>query len=265
MTPVEVIDGWSPLVFGQPHVGTMIPPEVSVALNDLGRAVPDTDWWIDRLYAEIATRRRATIVRQSISRYVIDVNRDVNGASLYPGRATTELCPTTTFDGEPIYRPGQEPGIEEIGSRIESHYIPFHAALAAAIERARLTFGYAVLVDCHSIRSRVPRLFEGELPVFNLGTNSGASCDLAIRAAAAEAAKATGRSFVVDGRFKGGAITRRHGEPSRRVHAVQIELAQSAYMDEAPPWTWRPAEARRTATDLARIVDAIADAAGDLE
>ena len=265
MTCVEIVEGTSPLVLGQPHAGTMIPPEVSVALNDTGRAVPDTDWWIDRLYAAIAARHRATIVRQTLSRYVIDVNRDATGASLSPGQATPELCPTTTFDGEPIYRDGAAPDAAEIARRREAFYLPFHAAMAAALERARLRFGYAVLVDCHSIRSRVPRLFEGELPVFNLGTNSGAASAPAIRAAAAAAAKATGRSFVVDGRFKGGAITRRHGEPARHVHAVQIELAQSAYMDEAPPWTFRPERAGPTATDLGTIVDAIVAAARDLE
>jgi N-formylglutamate deformylase len=265
MTPVTVIHGTSPLVLGQPHVGTMIPPEVSVALNDLGRAVPDTDWWIDRLYADIAERYSATIVRQAVSRYVIDVNRDPGGVSLYPGQATTELCPTTNFDGEAIYRPGCAPDAAEIKRRREAFYLPFHCAMSAAIEAARLTHGYAVLIDCHSIRSHVPRLFDGVLPVFNLGTNSGTSCAPEIRAQADAAARATGRTSVLDGRFKGGAITRRFGEPARNVHAVQIELAQSAYMDEAPPWTYRPELAAETARDLDHIVSSILRAAADLE
>jgi N-formylglutamate deformylase len=264
-TTVTVIPGDGPLVLGMPHVGTMIPPEISVALNDLGRAVPDTDWWLDRLYAEIAARSGATIVRQELSRFVIDVNRDPSGASLYPGQATTELCPTTTFDGEPIYGDGAAPDAAQIARRKSRYFAPFHAAMAGAIETARIRHGYAVLYDCHSIRSVVPRLFEGTLPTLNIGTNGGASCAAAVREAAIAAARASGLSFVADGRFKGGWITRHYGDPSRKVHAVQMELAQIAYMDEAPPWRYRPERAGPTAAALAAVIDAILAAALSLE
>lgn len=261
MSPVTVIPGESPLVLGQPHIGTMIPPEVSVELNDLGRAVPDTDWWIDRLYDGIARRTGATVIRQNISRYVIDVNRDPSGMSLYPGQNTTALCPTATFDAEPIYREGREPDAAEIDRRRRHYFAPFHAAMAGAIEAARIRHGYCVLYDCHSIRSEVPNLFAGKLPVFNIGTNGGTSCAPAIREAAIREAAASGFSHVADGRFKGGWITRHYGAPERGVHAIQMELAQSAYMLEAPPWTWAEEAAAAAEAALANIVAAILDAA----
>lgn len=265
MIPVTVIPGDGPLVLGQPHVGTMIPPEVSVELNDLGRSVPDTDWWIDRLYEGIAARTGATVVRQNLSRFVIDVNRDPSGASLYPGQTTTTLCPTTTFDAEPIYREGREPDAAEIARRKALYFAPFHAAMAAAIETARIRHGYCVLYDCHSIRSVVPNLFAGKLPVFNIGTNGGASCAPAIRDAAIREAAASGMSFVADGRFRGGWITRHYGAPERGVHAIQMELAQSAYMLEAPPWTYDEAVAAKTGAVLERILSAILEAASQPE
>lgn len=264
MTPVTVIPGEGPLVLGQPHVGTMIPPEVSVELNDLGRSVPDTDWWIDRLYEGIARRTGATVIRQNLSRFVIDVNRDPSGASLYPGQNTTTLCPTTTFDAEPIYREGREPDAAEVARRRQLYFAPFHAAMAGAIEAARIRHGYCVLYDCHSIRSVVPHLFPGTLPVFNIGTNGGTSCAPAIRTAAVAAAQASGMSFVADGRFRGGWITRHYGAPERGVHAIQMELAQSAYMLEQPPWTFRENVASATQSALSGIVAAILDAAARL-
>jgi N-formylglutamate deformylase len=261
MSPVEIIPGDGPLIFGQPHGGTMLTPEVSADLNDVGRAVPDTDWWIDALYAPLAAKHRATIVRQHLSRYVIDVNRDPFGASLYPGQATTELCPTTTFDGEPIHRPGAEPDGVEIMRRRDAFFASFHAALAGAISAAVIRHGYCLLFDCHSIRSVVPRLFEGTLPTFNLGTNDGRSCHAGIRQAGIAALSACGETFVADGRFKGGWITRHHGQPARNVHAVQMEIAQIAYMDETPPWTFRPERAARTQAVLDAVITALLPAA----
>jgi len=261
MRLVEVIPGESPLVFSQPHVGTALPPEVTAALLDLGRSVPDTDWWIDRLYAPLAERFSATVVRQGWSRYVIDVNRDPSGASLYPGKATTGLVPTETFDGEPIWRPGAEPDPAEIARRRRHFFEPYHAALAGAIEAARIRHGFCLLWDCHSIRSRIPRLFEGRLPTFNLGTFDGRSCSPALRTAAERVLAASGAAFVVDGRFKGGWITRHYGRPAERIEALQMELAQTAYMDEAPPWTFREEKAREVRAVLANLIETLLEEA----
>lgn len=244
MIPVEITFRDGPLVLSMPHGGTGIPGEVAAGLNDLGREVSDTDWWIDRLY-DFAEDLDASVVRATLSRYVIDLNRDPSDQSLYPGQATTGLCPSETFDGVPIYRPGAEPDAAEIEARKAAYYAPYHEALQVALDRAKAAQGFALLYDCHSIRSLVPRLFEGELPVVNLGTNGGASCAPGMEAAvAAVCAAQSTYSHVTNGRFKGGWITRNYGRSAEGVHALQVELSQRAYMDEAPPWTFREDRAR---------------------
>ncbi len=259
--PVEIRWGSSPLVSSQPHGGTALAPEIAAALNETGRALADTDWWIDRLYAPLAERFAATVVSTPISRYAIDVNRDPSGVSLYPGQATTGLVPLETFDGAPIWRPGLEPDPAEIDRRRRLFFEPYHAALAAAISRTKLRHGFCLLWDCHSIRSAIPRLFSGRLSTFNLGTFEGRSCSPSLRAAAERLLAASGESFVIDGRFKGGWITRHWGRPSEGVEAVQMELAQEAYMDEASPWTFREEKAERVRAVFAALIDTLLEEA----
>jgi formiminoglutamase len=172
------------------------------------------------------------VIRTGISRTVIDVNRDPSGVSLYPGQATTELCPTTTFDGEPLYQPGMEPSAGSIAERRARFFDPYHAALRAEIGRLRAQHAHVVVYDCHSIRSVIPRLFEGTLPHFNIGTNGGTSCAPALSDAVEKICSESGFSHVVNGRFKGGYITRSLGRPEDGVHAVQMELACRGYMRE---------------------------------
>ncbi|MBV8472121.1 MAG: N-formylglutamate deformylase [Hyphomicrobiales bacterium] len=252
----------APLILSVPHAGTELgafePRFVSPWL-----ARRDADWHIDALY-DFAAALGATIVRTKISRSVIDVNRDPSGASLYPGQATTELCPTTTFDGEPLYRAGEAPGAAEIEERRRTYFDPYHQALRDEIARLRARHPRIALFDAHSIRSRIPRLFEGELPIFNLGTNSGKSCDPALREIARANVAASGESYVLDGRFKGGWITRSLGRPEEGVHALQMELACRAYMREPEPvdeanWpTPLDERAEPTRATLRRVLEAIA-------
>ena len=236
---LELQRGEAPLVVSFPHTGTDIPADIEARLVSPWLARKDADWWIHELY-DFAVGLGATMVRTRISRTVIDVNRDPSGASLYPGQATTELCPTTTFDGEPLYRQGQEPDEAEIAARRAAWFEPYHAALGAELERLRAIHGKVVLYEAHSIRSRIPRLFEGELPNFNIGTNSGATCGPALTAAVEAACDASPFSRVTNGRFKGGWTTRHYGRPEAGVHAIQMELACRGYMDEAPaePGRW---------------------------
>lgn len=222
--------GGTPLLLSLPHTGTEIPAQFATGLVNPWLARKDADWWIDRLY-DFAGDLEATIVHTSISRTVIDVNRDPSGVSLYPGQATTALCPTTTFDGEALYKSAL-PDAAAIALRRETFFDPYHAALAGEIARLRKSHDKIVLYDCHSIRSVIPRLFEGTLPEMNIGTNSGASCDPALSEAIAGHAQASGFSHVFNGRFKGGFITRSFGKPSEGVHAVQMELACRSYMQE---------------------------------
>ena len=228
---VEIQRGTAPLVVSFPHTGTDIPAEIEPGFVSPWLARRDADWWIDQLY-DIAADLGATTVRTTISRSAIDVNRDPSGASLYPGQATTELCPTTTFDGEPLYREGQEPDGEEVTRRRALWFDPYHQALAAELDRLRSTHPNVVLYDAHSIRGRIPRLFEGELPQFNIGTFSGASCDRALAEAVEAECAASGLSHVLNGRFKGGWTTRHYGRPVDGVHAIQMELAMRGYMAE---------------------------------
>lgn len=227
---LTVKQGDAPLLVSIPHTGTEL-----AGLDDrfvspwLARR--DTDWWIERLYA-FAEDLGATVVHTAISRSVIDVNRDPSGASLYPGQATTELCPTTTFDGDPLYKAGQEPSAQDVTMRRLAYFEPYHAALQDEIARLKALHPNIVLYDCHSIRSALPRLFEGQLPVFNLGTNDGKSADPALQEKVAAIMAGTGRSWVVNGRFKGGWITRHHGSPADGVHALQMELSNRGYMAE---------------------------------
>jgi formiminoglutamase len=234
MTPpswLTVRRGEAALIVSVPHAGTAIPPHLEGRFVGHWLATRDADWWVDRLYA-FADRLDATVIATGLSRSVIDVNRDPSGASLYPGMATTELCPTQTFDGEPLYRRGHAPDQAEIDDRRTHYFAPYHAALAAEIERLRARHGTVVLYDAHSIRSVIPRLFDGQLPNFNIGTNSGASCDGALTSAVEAACDGFGGARVTNGRFKGGYITRCYGAPAGGVHAIQMELACRGYMAE---------------------------------
>ena len=229
--------GNAPLILSMPHAGTEIPEEFSGAFASDWLARKDADWHIPALYA-FAEALDATIIRATVSRAVIDLNRDPSGVSLYPGQATTGLCPTETFDGETLCAAPDE---AETARRLERYFWPYHRALSAEIARLRGLHDEITLYDCHSIRSRIPRLFEGELPQFNIGTNDGRSCAPARAARVVEACAESGFSWVLNGRFKGGWITRHYADPAHGVHAIQMELAMRGYMDEpaAPaPENW---------------------------
>ncbi len=228
---LEVIEGGAPLLVSIPHTGTEIPDDIEAQLRDGWLARRDADWGVDRLY-DFAAALGATVIRTAISRTVIDVNRDPSGKSLYPGQTTTGLCPVETFDGAPLYAEDNAPGDVEIGLRRERYYDPYHARLAHEIGRLRSKHERIVLYDAHSIRSVIPRLFEGTLPQFNIGTHDGKSCDAKLAAAVEALCDASGRSWITNGRFKGGWITRHYGDPRRGVHAIQMELSCRGYLRE---------------------------------
>lgn len=224
--------GTSPLFVSLPHDGTALPDDIAVRMTPAARRVPDTDWHVSRLYA-FARELGASVIVPGFSRYVVDLNRPPDDVSLYPGQNTTGLCPIVQFSGAPVYLPGQEPMPGEIAQRVETYWRPYHDALSAEIARIKAAHGRVVLWEGHSIRSEVPFLFDGRLPDFNLGTANGASCsaDL-LRRLVRVLETQRDYSFVVNGRFKGGYITRHYGNPSNGVDAVQLELAQRNYMDE---------------------------------
>lgn len=224
-----VVAGTSPVILGFPHTGLDLPEAILNRLNDEGRKLRDTDWHLDRLYAGLSTS--VTTIKATTHRYVIDVNRDPAGGSLYPGQNTTTLVPLINFDNQPIWRSGQEPGPDEVAERIQSYHQPYHAAFRAEIERVLALHGIAIVLDCHSIRSVIPFLFEGTLPDFNIGTDNGVTCAAGIEAAIDDIARAApGYTSVLNGRFRGGWTTRHYGRPQTGVHAIQLEMAQSAYL-----------------------------------
>ncbi|MBO6895465.1 MAG: N-formylglutamate deformylase [Roseibium sp.] len=259
MQPVDVFRGDGPVVLGVPHSGTHVPENIWKSLNATGQKLADTDWHVDRLYSDLLPG--ATLVRANFHRYVIDANRDPEGVSLYPGQNTTTLCPTTDFDGRPIYLEGEAPGDAEIETRRQTWHAPYHAALEAELERVRKKHGVAILYDCHSIRSVVPFLFAGKLPDFNTGTNNGSTCDPAIEDAVVERTKsAAGYTAVVNGRFKGGWTTRHYGRPEDGFHAIQMELAQSTHLEtENTPFAYDTAKADRLRKHLKDILAALED------
>jgi len=249
--------GESPLVVDVPHAGTYLPVAIAARLTPAARPLPDTDWHVEKLYA-FARAKGATLVVATHSRYVVDLNRDPSGASLYPGADVTELCPTKTFSSDPIWQHGGAPDTAAIAARRAEYFDPHHAALAAEIERVRKRHGYAVLLDGHSIRSEVPRFFAGRLPDLNLGTANGASCAPELSSVVADVLTgAAGFTHVVNGRFKGGYVTRHYGQPAGGVHALQLEIAQACYMDETPPYRWDPERASALSMVLGRLVDAL--------
>ncbi|WP_120502429.1 N-formylglutamate deformylase [Roseovarius sp. EL26] len=252
MQVVTVQPGDSPIVLGQPHGGISVPDEILVRLNQNGRVLADTDWHIDRLYDGLLPG--ATVVQSHIHRYVIDANRDPQGVSLYPGQNTTTLVPLTDFDGVPIWHDGQEPSADEVEERKVWFHTPYHAALTQELERVKAKHGVAILFDCHSIRSNIPFLFDGKLPIFNTGTNNGETCAARIQQMVHSIAETSGMSAVLNERFKGGWTTRHYGRPETGIHAVQMEISQRAYMHEGPHWNFDATYAAKIRPHLRKML-----------
>lgn len=251
--------GDTPVLLSIPHGGTRIPLEIAARMTDAAKAVPDTDWHLDQLYA-FAASLGIGILAADFSRYVVDLNRSSDGTVLYRGADNTELCPTTTFEREPIYQDGEFPDDQEVRARVQTYWRPYHERLDAELKALKARFGVAVLFDAHSIRSHVPRFFEGKLHDFNLGTADGASAPSHLSGRLMNVLSSADRySAILDGRFKGGYITRHYGRPAEKVHAVQLELAQATYMDEDPPFRYRPEAAAEVRPILERFVATLVD------
>ncbi|MFJ3482690.1 N-formylglutamate deformylase [Pseudomonas sp. NPDC090202] len=250
--------GRVPLLISMPHPGLQLTPVVREGLVDDAVGLPDTDWHIPRLY-DFAHDLGASVLAAEYSRFVIDLNRPSDDKPLYAG-ATTGLYPSTLFEGDPLFKAGLEPNKEERASYLEKIWTPYHDTLRNELERLRDEFGYALLFDAHSIRGHIPHLFDGRLPDFNLGTFNGASCDESLaKRLEATCAAASDYSHVLNGRFKGGHITRHYGAPAEHIHAVQLELAQSTYMEEFAPFNYRADLAEPTREVLKAVLQGMID------
>lgn len=247
--------GHLPLLISMPHAGTFIPDEIAASMTDVARYVDDCDWHLERLYA-FAARSGASLIVPTHARYVVDLNRPPDGANLYPGRDTTGLLPVDTFEKTPLYHPGGQPTDEEIARRRTRYWQPYHDALAQELAALKAAHGKVLLWEAHSIRSHVPRFFEGRLPDFNFGTADGASAAPGMAEALTECVtRHGGYTSVANGRFKGGYITRHYGKPDAGVHAVQLELSQITYMRETRPYAYEEALASRIEPLLEALVE----------
>ncbi len=257
--PYSFTQGTIPLLVSVPHDGQHIPEPIAARMVERARTMPDTDWHVRRLY-DFAGTLGASVLGATHSRYVVDLNRDPAGEALYPGADNTEIVPTTMFDRDPIYLSGDTPDDAEVETRVTTYWQPYHDMLAEEIARIRARFGFAVVFDAHSIRSEVPRFFDGRIPDLNFGTASGASADPGLAARAFRVLDtAEDFSAVLDGRFTGGYITRHYGKPGEDVHTLQLELSQRTYMNETHPFAYRPDLAAALIPVLRRLIDALID------
>jgi N-formylglutamate deformylase len=251
--------GTTPVLIDIPHCGTYVPPEIARDMTPEGRRLLDTDWHVEKLYS-FAPGLGVGLFNATHSRYVADLNRDPDGKPLYPGADNTEVCPLRTFHDAEIWLPGRAPDPAEVLRRVATYWRPYHAALAAEIAAVKARHGFCILLDGHSIFSEVPRFFAGKLPDFNLGTADGRSCTASLQAAAASVlAGASAFTHVVNGRFKGGYITRQYGRPTEQAHALQLEMAMSAYLDERAPERYEPTRAAPLTGVLERLVATLVD------
>lgn len=249
--------GVTPLLVNIPHAGLRLTPGLAERLTPHAARLADTDWYVEKLY-DFAPAAGAGLMVATHSRYVVDLNRDPAGRALYPGADNTELCPTGGFDGTSLYREGETPSAAEVATRVDAYWRPYHDRLAAELDAIRRKHGYAILLDGHSIVSEAPRFFQGRLPDLNLGTNEGRSCapDLA-QAAYGVLSGAEGFTHIHNGRFKGGYITRHYGRPADGIHALQLEMAQSCYMDETDLEHWDAQRAAPLVGVLRRLVETL--------
>ncbi|MBS0212651.1 MAG: N-formylglutamate deformylase [Proteobacteria bacterium] len=255
MSIFQLHQGTIPMLVSLPHDGTALPESLAARMTPTAQRVPDTDWHVARLYA-FARTMGASVIVPKYSRYVVDLNRPPDDISLYPGQNTTGLCPSVQFSGEPVYREGQTPAPDEIAARVETYWRPYHEALRDELERIRALHGRVLLWEGHSIRGEVPFLFDGRLPDFNVGTAGGASCAAAVQQRIAAVLEAqSGYDFVLNGRFKGGYITRHYGDPAHGIGAVQLEISQRIYMDEAT-FAWDEAKSAAAQTVIQSLIEA---------
>jgi N-formylglutamate deformylase len=251
--------GTRPLLISMPHVGTHVPPALAARFIEEARQVPDTDWHLERLY-DFADELGASVLVATHSRYVVDLNRPPDNQNLYPGQDTTGLCPVDSFDKTPLYAAGDLPAEAEIAARVDAIWRPYHRQLQAELDRLKAAHGTIALWDAHSIRSVLPRFFEGRLTDLNLGTANGASCDPALAATLLGIATSNpAYTGVLNGRFKGGHITRQYGNPAAGVHAVQLEMTQASYMQEKLPFDYLPEVAAGVQPQVRRMIEAVLD------
>jgi N-formylglutamate deformylase len=253
--------GSTPLLISMPHIGQKIPETIAGLMTEEALLIKDTDWYIDKLY-EFAHEIGASIIKPNTSRYVIDLNRGIDGINLYPGADSTELCPSSTFNRTPIYLDEKKVLDEDVDKRIAEYWQPYHDEITNPLAEIKAEFGFAIILDAHSILSTVPRFFEGQLPDFNWGTVNGASCSVDV-INSIKKIDFSPYSVVWNDRFKGGYITREYGDPENNIHAIQLELSQRTYMNESE-FTFNESLALQVKPILKTMVEALLNCAPNI-
>ena len=260
MIPLQRLhEGDSPLLISVPHDGRYIPEDISLRMTEAGRAISDTDWHVERLY-EFAEQLGATILVANYSRYVVDLNRPADDGALYEGQVATGICPLQSFAGDELYADRSSFGEREQQNRVATYWEPYHSTIAGVLDKMKSRHGYALLWDAHSIPGEVPRLFDGELPILNIGTYDDRSCAIELSGPVFDVASSSDFESVLNGRFKGGYITRHYGQPATNTHAIQLEISQRAYMDESS-LEFDEAKAQKLRDTLTNMINAYLDAA----
>lgn len=246
--------GTTPLLIDVPHAGTHIPDKLKARMTAVADELPDTDWHIDKLY-DFAPGMGASMLVATHSRFVIDLNRAPDNASLYPGQDVEGLLPLGTGRRDSVYKTGEEPDADEVAERCDTYWRPYHKRLKEALEEIKAKHGYALLWDAHSIKSRLPRYFNGKLWDLNIGTNHSKSCSPELEDRLKQVAVGlAGYTHIMNGRFVGGYITRHYGDPANGVHAVQLEQSWATYMNEEPPYAYNNDLARRVRPVIQRFL-----------
>ena len=222
-----------PFILSIPHSGTSIPKEkVDFFNQNQLKDMDDTDWFLDKLY-DFAPKMGITTIIANYHRWLVDLNRDPNNQPLYnDGRIITSICTKTNFNGDNIYKDSYQLDKKEISSRIESYFSPYHDFLNSLIVKFLKTHSKVIVWDGHSIKRFVPTINSNSFPDLIIGNNDHQSCDKELTKIAFDNLKKSNYQVQINQPFKGGYITRNHGNPNEGVNSIQLEMSKDLYMSK---------------------------------
>ena len=223
-----------PFILSIPHSGTNIPSnKLNFYNKDQLKLKEDTDWHLDKLY-DFAPKLGITTVMANYSRWLVDLNRNPKNKPLYnDGRIITSVCPTTNFNGNPIYNDNYKMDEKEISHRIEDYFLPYHSHIKNLIEKLIEKFPVVILWDAHSIKRNVPTIHNQPFPDLIIGNNDDKSCSGKITEIVNHQLSKFNFNITKNQPFKGGYITRSFGFPKNNINAIQLEMSKDLYMSES--------------------------------
>ncbi len=243
---IEGVAPKTPLIFCSPHSGRVYPAEMMAAsaLNS-AEIRRSEDAFVDSLIEGAAAHGAAVLVNR-YARAFVDVNREAyeldpamfedqlpDFAIARSARVAAGLGAIARIvaDGQEIYT--RKLTFAEARGRIEAVHVPYHAALARLVESAKAAFGQAILIDWHSMPSAAGRSASGRGADFVLGDRFGQSCGGRVVELVERTLRLSGYRVARNNPYAGGFTTEHYGRPSEGVHALQVEIDRSLYLDEA--------------------------------